>query len=105
MFYRPGPSGIWLPEIEKRSNSDDDSETDRRAAEYEVVSEHNPAHPATTAANAMRIVVRSAFHFMKKMVHPVGRPWTFASPFAGPSIVAVRRSLGYDLQFNWPGTC
>jgi hypothetical protein len=27
-----GPSGIWRPEIEERSDGDDDSKTDQRAA-------------------------------------------------------------------------
>ncbi len=34
----------------------------------------------------------------------MGLLWTATLSFAEPSIVAVGRSLGYDLQFNWPGT-
>ncbi|MGA2846653.1 MAG: hypothetical protein ABSF68_14660 [Candidatus Acidiferrales bacterium] len=35
-------SGIWRPEIEKRSDGDDDSKTDQRAAKYEIVSKCDP---------------------------------------------------------------
>jgi hypothetical protein len=56
LFGTRGPSlflvireglGIRRPEIEIRAESDDDSKTDQRAAQYEIVSERDPRTPGS----------------------------------------------------------